>query len=136
MAELTALREENERLRAEVGALRERLQRYEAAPVADASHVARAIALAYGALPEVTPSDWIAAYWVLTTYAKAPQPFAAFARWANALAVPSMPPCKADLLTKADAIYRRPLYHWGEGSSKVIARLAIARTLKRELLCE
>ena len=35
MAELTALREENERLRAEVDALRERLQRYEAAPVPD-----------------------------------------------------------------------------------------------------
>lgn len=136
MAELTRLREENEHLRAEIDALRARLARYESAPTGDPAHVARAIARAYEALPEVTPSDWIASYWVLTTYAKAPQQFAAFARWANALAVPSMPTCKADLLTKADALYRRPLYHWGEGSSKVLERLQIARTLKSELLCE
>ena len=135
MAELTRLREENAQLRAEVDALRARLQHYEEAPVADASHVARAITRAYSELPEVTPSDWVASYWVLTTYAKAPQQFAAFARWANALAVPSMPPCSANLLSKADALYRRPLYHWEEGSSKVLARLAIARNLKSELLC-
>lgn len=136
MAELTRLREENERLRAEVEALSARLARYESAPTGDPAHVARAIARAYGALPEVAPSDWVASYWVLTTYAKAPQQFAAFARWANALQVPTMPPCKADLLSKADALYRRPLYHWESGTSKVLARLQIARTLKRELLCE
>ena len=136
MAELTRLREENAALREEVAALRTRLARYEAAPTGDAAHVARSIARAYGALTEVTPSDWIASYWVLTTYAKAPQQFAAFARWANALRVPSMPPCKADLLSKADALYRRPLYHWEGGTSKVLVRLAIARALKRELLCE
>ena len=136
MAELTRLREENERLRAEVDALRTRLARYEGAPVDNLSHVTRAIAHAYASLPEVAPSDWIASYWVLTTYAKAPQQFAAFARWANALGVPSMPPCKADLLTKADALYRRPLSHWEQGSSKVLERLQSARTLKNELLCE
>lgn len=135
MAELTRLREENARLTAEVAALTGRLARYEEAPVTDSAHVARCIALAYSALPEVTPSDWIASYWVLTTYAKAPQQFAAFARWANALAVPSMPPCNANLLSKADALYRRPLYHWEQGTSRVTARLAIARTLKNHLLC-
>lgn len=136
MAELTRLREENAALREEIDALRSRLARYEGAPVTDAAHVARAVARAYASLPEVTPSDWIASYWVLTTYAKAPQQFAAFARWVNALCVPSMPPCKADLLSKADALYRRPLYHWEGGTSKVLTRLQIARTLKRELLCE
>ena len=135
MAELTALRDEVARLRAENEALRQQLARYEGAPVADPAHVAAAIATAYAALPEVTPSDWIASYYVLTTYAKAPQQFAPFARWANALAVPSMPPCNANLLSKADALYRRPLYRWEEGSSKVLARLAIARTLKNALLC-
>ena len=135
MGEVNRLRTENERLRAEVDTLRARLARYENAPVADLSHIADAIAHAYASLPVVASSDWIAAYWVLTTYAKAPQQFAAFARWANDLAVPSMPPCKADLLTKADALYRRPLYHWESGSSKVLERLQIARTLKSELLC-
>ena len=130
------LREDNERLQAEVDELRARLARYESAPTGDLAHVARAVAHAYSTLPEVTPSDWIASYWVLTTYAKAPQQFASFARWANALAVPSMPPCNANLLSKADALYRRPLYHWEGGTSKVIERLAIARTLKQRLLCE
>lgn len=135
MAEIASLRQEVERLQAENAALAERLARYEEAPVNDAAHVARCIALAYGALPEVAPTDWVASYWVLTTYAHAPQQFAAFARWANALAVPAMPPCKPDLLSKADALYRRPLYHWEQGTSRVIERLAIARTLKRLLLC-
>ena len=129
------LRSELEALRSENAELRQRLAQYESAPIADPAHVSAAIAKAYAQLSEVTPSDWIASYYVLTTYAKAPQQFAAFARWANSLRVPNMPSCCANLLTKADAIYRRPLYHWEEGSSKVLARLAIARTLKDALLC-
>ena len=129
------LRSELDALRAENETLRQRLAQYESAPVTDPDHVRAAIACAYAALPEVAPSDWVASYYVLTTYAKAPQQFAAFARWANALGVPSMPPCSDELLRKADAIYRRPLYRWEGGSSKVLARLAIARTLKEALLC-
>lgn len=99
--------------------------------------VARAVASAFGDVKGVTSSDWIAAYWVLTTYAKAPTSYSAFAEWANALGVEGMPPCKPDLLRKADGVYLQPLYRWEENTtvreSTLQRRLAIAKTLMKEL---
>lgn len=101
------------------------------------ARVARAVGRAFGDMSGVTSSDWIAAYWVLTTYAKAPASYSAFADWANALSVEGMPPCKADLLRKADGVYSQPLYRWEECTtvreSTLQRRLQIARTLKQQL---
>lgn len=138
MAELTRLREENARLAAEVAALRERLARYEEREAgADPLHVAQAVADAFD--DAATSTDWICAYWVLTTYAGAPATFAAFAHWANSLPLAEgcMPPCKASLLYKADPVYQRPLYRWEECTtvrpSVMKRRLAIAKRLKHLL---
>jgi hypothetical protein len=99
--------------------------------------VARAVASAFGDVKGVTSSDWIAAYWVLTTYAKAPTSYSAFAEWANALGVEGMPPCKPDLLRKADGVYLQPLYRWEDNTtvreSTLQRRLSIAKVLRGEL---
>ena len=139
MAELTRLREENARLTAEVAALTARLAAHEGQGDApDLLRVAQAVTDAFD--DAATSTDWICAYWVLTTYAGAPATFAAFADWANALPLSPgcMPPCKASLLYKADAVYQRPLYRWDECTtvrpSVMQRRLAIAKRLKRLLL--
>ena len=84
-----------------------------------------------------TSTDWIATYWVLTTYAGAPASFSAFAKWANDLQVDGAPLCKADLLRKADAVFQKPTYRWNEcrtvRDSVIQRRLAIAQALKKEL---
>lgn len=99
--------------------------------------VAHAVARAFADIKSVTSSDWIAAYWVLITYAKAPTSYSAFAEWANALGVEGMPTCKADLLRKADGVYLLPLYRWEESTtvreSTLQRRLAIAKALTKEL---
>lgn len=99
--------------------------------------VARAVARAFDGIASVTSTDWIATYHVLTTYAKAPTSYSAFAEWANALGVEGMPPCKPDLLRKADGVYSQPLYRWEECTSvresTLQRRLQIARTLKQQL---
>ena len=102
------------------------------------THVARAVKEAFGSAEGTTTStDWIATYWVLTTYAGAPTSFSAFAKWANDLQVEGAPLCKADLLRKADAVFHKPTYRWNEcrtvRDSVVQHRLAIAQALKKEL---
>lgn len=101
-------------------------------------NVARAIKSAFGSAEGMTTStDWIATYWVLTTYASAPTSFSAFAKWANDLQIEGAPLCKADLLRKADAVFQKPTYHWSEcrtlRDSVVQRRLQIAQALKKEL---
>ena len=100
--------------------------------------VAQAIGRALGAVPgAATSTDWIATYWVLTTYAGAPQSFSAFAEWACGLQIEGLPPCKADLLRKADSIFLKPTYRWSDcrtlRESVIQRRLLIAQTLKKEL---
>ena len=102
------------------------------APFTD-DELRRAIAKAYkGTKP--TSTDWIAAYYVLVDRAGAPQSFAGFAAWANALDVEGMPSCKADLLRKADPIYLKPLYRWSECDTVrecvLTRRLSIAKVLR------
>ena len=84
-----------------------------------------------------TSTDWIATYYVLTTYAKAPTSYSAFAEWVNALDVEGMPSCKADLLRKADGVYLLPLYRWEDNTtvreSTLQRRLSIAKVLRGEL---
>ena len=96
----------------------------------------QAIGVAYQGV-KASSSDWIAVYKVLTTYADAPESFAAFAAWVNALNVPSMPVCKANLLYKADPIYSKPLYRWLDCQSVrecvLRRRHAIAQNLKKQL---
>ena len=139
MAELTRLREENARLTAEVAALTERLAAYEdpnpLPPEAVAYHLEE---LQDTVHRMQSASDWVALWWVLTTMAKAPQPYAAFAEWANALGAHGVPPCKASLLYKADPLYQHPPYRWHECRSSqkrqtITRRLDMARTLKRLL---
>lgn len=131
--DLATLQAEVERLRTENEELRQRLLQYEGAVPDDAS-VAAAVEQAFADYGTVTSSDWIATYYVLTTRAQAPLSYAAFADWANSLRVPHMPPCKADLLRKADPLYLRPLYRWDDSaavcSSKLRRRLAVARCLR------
>lgn len=96
----------------------------------------QAIAKAFaGTNPSST--DWIATYYVLTTYAKAPTSYSAFAEWVNALGVEGMPSCKADLLRKADGVYLQPLYRWEDNTtvreSTLQRRLSIAKVLRGEL---
>lgn len=100
--------------------------------------VARAVKEAFGSAEgTITSTDWIATYWVLTTYACAPTSFSAFAKWANDLQVEDMPPCKADLLRKADTVFQKPTYRWDEcrtvRDSVIQRRLQIAQALKKEL---
>lgn len=146
MAELTALREENTRLQAEVAALNERLRRYEEReqslnPYTIAAAIGRAWEDSYLKLP----SDWIAAYWVLTTYAKAPTAMASFVQWVNDL--PDMdgireelgiPRCSADILYKANSIFFKPPHRWTECTTihrtSMAERLKFARRLKYELV--
>ena len=101
-------------------------------------YVARAVKEAFCSVEGVTTStDWIATYWVLTTYAGAPTSFSAFAKWANDLQVEGMPLCKADLLRKVDVVFQKPTYHWNEcrtvRDSVIQRRLQIAQALKKEL---
>ena len=74
---------------------------------------------------------------MLTTYAGAPASFSAFAKWANDLQVEGVPPCKADLLRKADAVFQKPTYRWNEcrmvRDSVIQHRLQMAQALKKEL---
>lgn len=97
----------------------------------------QAISVAYQGV-KASSSDWIAVYKVLTTYADAPESFAAFAAWVNDLNVPSMPVCKANLLYKADPIYSKPLYRWLDCQSVrecvLRRRHAIAQNLKNSLV--
>ena len=100
--------------------------------------VVQAVRKAFGVIPgAVTSTDWVSTYWVLTTYAGAPQSFSAFAEWACGLQIEGLPPCKADLLRKADSIFLKPTYRWSEcrtlRESVVQRRLAIAKALKNEL---
>ena len=101
-------------------------------------HIARAVKEAFDSAEGViTSTDWIATYWVLTSYAGAPTSFSAFAKWANDLQVEGVPPCKADLLRKADAVFQKPTYRWNEcrtlRDSVIQRRLRIAQALKKEL---
>lgn len=107
-------------------------QHDDTAPFTD-EELRQAIAKAYkGTKP--TSTDWIAAYYVLVDRAGAPQSFAGFAAWANALDVEGMPSCKADLLRKADPIYLKPLYRWSECDTVreciLTRRLSIAKVLR------
>ena len=100
--------------------------------------VARAVRIAFGDVAgSATSTDWIATYWVLTTYAGAPTSFSAFAKWTNDLQVEGMPPCKADLLRKADSVFLKPTYRWADcrtlRESVIQRRLQIAQKLKKEL---
>ena len=100
--------------------------------------VARAVKSAFcGVEGTITSTDWIATYWVLTTYAGAPTSFSAFAKWASDLQVEGAPLCKADLLRKADAVFQKPTDRWNEcctlRDSVVQRRLQIAQALKKEL---
>ena len=133
MAELARLREENAALRREVDALRARLAQYEG-DVARVASVGDALRTMHAEHPMQSSSDWIALYWVLTTMAKAPATFTAFAEWVAAYASSlGLPECKPSLLYKADGIYLKPLYRWDEAaqqSSTLRRRLAMARCLK------
>ena len=127
------LRSELDALRAENETLRQRLAQYESAPVTDPDHVRAAIAKAYAALPEVTSSDWVASYYVLTTHAKAPQQFAAFARWVNALKPDEFPNCTRDHVRRDGDIYTQPIFEWENYSLQSDAlkrRTAIAKRLR------
>ena len=133
MAELARLRDENRALQAEVDALRARLAQYEGDAAKGAS-VGDALQRMHAECPMQSSSDWIALYWVLTTLAKAPATFTAFAEWVAAYASSlGLPECKPSLLYKTDAIYLKPLYRWEMGaqqSSTLRRRLAMARCLK------
>lgn len=132
VALLNVVHEEQGRIRQEASSQREETKEKEAA----APSLGSIISEAYAGL-KPTSSDWIAAYWVLTTYAGAPETFTGFAAWVNALAIEAMPLCKADLLRKADVIYLKPLYRWSEcvtvRQSTMERRLLIARRLKEKL---
>ena len=138
MAELTRLREENESLRAEVDALRARLAAYESDEPRLPAVVATALDEMHRECPMQSSSDWVALWWVLTTLAKAPQPYSEYAAWVERHRPAGLPPCKASLLYKADAVYQRPLYRWEECTtqqrSTLQRRLLMARCLRRLLL--
>ena len=137
MAELTRLREENAALRSEADALRSRLAAYECAEPPLPAAVAAALEEMHRQCPMQTASDWAALWWVLTTLAKAPQPYSEYAAWVEARRPAGLPPCKVSLLYKADAVYRRAPHRWEECTtqqrSTLQRRLLMARCLKRLL---
>lgn len=128
------LRSEVSRLTAENAALQRELDRYRTDTDYSDSRVSRALEELCADKCIKSSSDWIATYYVLTTAAKAPTSYAAFAQWINAIGLTSVPPCKADLLRKADPIFLKPLYRWEEctsvRASVLRSRLQIARRLK------
>lgn len=130
MAELTRLREEN-------AALRARLAAYESDEPRLPAVVATALDEMHRECPMQSSSDWVALWWVLTTLAKAPQPYSEYAAWVERHRPAGLPPCKASLLYKADPVYQRPLYRWEECTtqqrSTLQRRQLMARCLKRLL---
>ena len=137
MAELTRLREENAALREEVDALRTRLAAYESDEPPLPAVVCTALDEMHRQYPMQSASDWVALWWVLTTLAKAPKAYSEYAAWVERYRPAGLPPCKASLLYKADAVYQRPLYRWEECTTQQCStlqrRLRMARCLKRLL---
>ena len=84
-------------------------------------------------------SDWIAVYKALTGKGCAPNKYAPFARYINAMNLPGLPQCSSETLRKANPIYKRPIYEWKPGNAPEVdadildRRHEIARALS-ELL--
>ena len=84
-------------------------------------------------------ADWIAVYRILVDKCGAPSSFKAFAEYVNALGLAELPPCTADSLRKADAVYLRPVYEWTPEMapkvriSSLDKRASMARALRKML---